>query len=426
MNIKEIRALCATTPFVDAHAHLVHPSIYALMGVEEADKKPTLAQKLLCLTCRPTFLAAGMEAKQIEGILAGEIFGKEAKAAVLQFLPYVDKTSAVQATTCGIFAFGDMAAELITEQNYDALESCLVEPSYGNWQKCAKKFNIKHILLNMWAGHEAAYFCTQNNDGLSKAEQTAKEELFTHIPTIDAHALNPSSKSTAKLAAHLGCALDTLDEYESFLRKLLDYLVTYYDIGGIKVNEQYFRSLDYKYVPRERAEDIYKSGSDFYERELCDYIAYFIFPLAEKHNLTVQLHTGMLWNNPDTSNLSPNDLCRAIAHFGNVRFDLLHLGFPYVEQAAAMAANAHNVMLNLAWAPLISESMTRDWLVRIIEIVPLNKISFGTDVFDIESLCGTAEIIRDIVAHAATAFPGRERLIAESLLHKNAERLYGL
>ena len=134
----------------------------------------------------------------------------------------------------------------------------------------------------------------------------------------------------------------------------------------------------------------------------------------------------MLWGQPDASQLHPSDLCTAAARFSRLRFDLLHMGFPHLGEISVMAANAPNIYLNLAWLPLISERITAEWLARLLEMVPLNKITFGSDVFDIESLCGTAELIRDIVSAAAAVYPDRAALIIRRLLYGNAAELYKL
>ena len=78
----------------------------------------------------------------------------------------------------------------------------------------------------------------------------------------------------------------------------------------------------------------------------------------------------------------------------------------------------------MSWLPLISEKLAEDWLVRLLQMVPLNKITFGTDVFDFETLCGAVEMIRDIVARAAARFPGREKEVIRRLLWENADVLY--
>ena len=405
-----LRQLAAATPFFDTHSHTVAPS--------DGRNAPGLAERLVNLACRPTFLSAGMDPGLLSRIASGRADPDEARRAVLAFLPYVETTSALRATIRGAFLCAGLDGDRITGENYDALERALASPSALSRAQYAKRFNIGRVALNLNSAQGAELICRGD-------EPPEKNDPFALIPTFDAHALDPRSAPVKKYARFLGCSLGTLSEYYSFIEMLLDCFISRCGVCGLKVSEQYFRRLDYAKSDRGEAERLYLSGENGVEdKALADDIANFILGLAERRGLTVQLHTGMLWGEPDVSSVHPSDLCAAIKRFPGVKFDLLHLGFPHLGEAAAIALNAPNAYLNLSWLPLISEKLAEDWLVRLLQMVPLNKITFGTDVFDVETLCGAVEMIRDIVARAAARFPGREKEVIRRLLWENADVLY--
>jgi hypothetical protein len=393
-------------PFIDTHCHVLPVAM---------ETKP-LSALLLNYAVLPTFLSAGMPEKLANGIAASSLPKEEAKRAMLTYLPIIAQTSAAEAVCRGILVWTTVQGTQITAENYDAIERALHEKPQNAWRASFRQANLRKALINVNSAEGAALFTGKT---LLPADFN---EYFALIPTFDAHALHPEEPHIQGVAKHLGLSLETLADYLAFIEVYLDGFMQKFPVAGLKISEQYFRRLDYAPQLRENAEKLYARGANR-EKALLDFITMHVFALAELRGLTVQFHTGMLWREPGTESLHPTDLCESIRRFPKLRFDLLHLGFPYLGAAAAMALNARNVSLNLSWLPLISEDLTADWLVRLLEMLPANKLSFGTDVFDVPTMLGTMELIRTIVARAAKRFPNEES-IASRLLYQNAEELY--
>ena len=62
------------------------------------------------------------------------------------------------------------------------------------------------------------------------------------------------------------------------------------------------------------------------------------------------------------------------------RFDLYHLGVPFVRDCIMIGKNLSNVYLNLCWVHIISQVVARNGIDELLDQVPVNKIiAFGGD-----------------------------------------------
>lgn len=114
-----------------------------------------------------------------------------------------------------------------------------------------------------------------------------------------------------------------------------------------------------------------------YDNPLSRYISRRTVELAHESGLVTAVHTGY-WD--DFRQLHPAHMLPLIDAYPDVRFDLYHLGYPYVRESILLAKTRPNVCLNLCWTYLISQRMAREAISEILETVPLNKvIAFGSD-----------------------------------------------
>ncbi len=120
---------------------------------------------------------------------------------------------------------------------------------------------------------------------------------------------------------------------------------------------------------------------------------------AEKHGLPVAVHSGV-WG--DFRTLAPGCLIPVAQRHPRIRFDLFHLGMPYVREAIMVATMLPNVSLNLTWAHAISEQTTIRAIDECLDMVPLNKITaFGADYgAQIENVYGCLKMTKENVARA--------------------------
>lgn len=143
---------------------------------------------------------------------------------------------------------------------------------------------------------------------------------------------------------------------------------------------------------------------------LDDYLTDYILMLSEKFNLTVIFHVAMhAWNENDPERAHAHYLCNLIQKYSNVKFVLLHTGAPFFEEAVLLARYYANVYLDLTWFHIISPDLVRQAVIRILELVPVNKIfAFGGDYCYLETLPGHLEMAMENYAEVFCYICGKE------------------
>ena len=104
--------------------------------------------------------------------------------------------------------------------------------------------------------------------------------------------------------------------------------------------------------------------------------------LAIEHNLPFKIHTGYYAGNNrmPVERIKPGNLCALLARYLDARFVLMHIGYPYNPEMAALAKHYANVYVDLCWAWSIDPYTTGDFLRRFIHTAPVNKLFvFGGD-----------------------------------------------
>ena len=152
----------------------------------------------------------------------------------------------------------------------------------------------------------------------------------------------------------------------------IDKLFADYHAAGIravKFGSAYRRRLDYQPTPRAEAERVFtevlrtprygdtlmcgacpNGFSDDRLRPLDDYLAFYMVGKAGEYGMNVFFHCGIhAWNENDPDAAKVSGLRTLIALHPEVRFTLLHAGYPYVDDAVLLAKYYPNVTLNLTW-----------------------------------------------------------------------------
>ena len=156
---------------------------------------------------------------------------------------------------------------------------------------------------------------------------------------------------------------------------------------------------------------------------------------AGEHGLPVQIHTGaQLGPGNDITNARPTLLLNLFQKYPETRFVIFHGGFPYMGELTAMVKNYANVYLDMCLMPVFSMSVTREWLHKWLETIPVNKINlFGGDSMFLEGSYGHAVIARRIVTEVLTEKVEQGYIstdeaeeIAGRIMRENAIELYNL
>ena len=143
----------------------------------------------------------------------------------------------------------------------------------------------------------------------------------------------------------------------------------------------------------------------------------------------VQIHTGFQEGNGNiVANSDPLLLTELLQDFPGVRFDLFHIGYPYVRQTGVLAKLFPNATVDFAWVNIISPLAAENALCEYLDLIPQNKIfAFGGDYLFVDGVYGHQVQARRTVARAlarkvedgALDLEAAERT-ARRLLHDNA------
>jgi len=136
---------------------------------------------------------------------------------------------------------------------------------------------------------------------------------------------------------------------------------------------------------------------------LQDHMFHRVMQLANAHHTPVQVHTGLnsisqgQYN--DITNTNPAHLVNIFFLYQDTKFDLFHLGYPYLAEIVALVKCFTHVYLDFCWAHIISPTTSARAMSESLDTLPSNKIlGFGGDFLYAELAYAHAKIARRIVA----------------------------
>jgi predicted TIM-barrel fold metal-dependent hydrolase len=218
-------------------------------------------------------------------------------------------------------------------------------------------------------------------------------------------------------------------------------------LKGLKFSFAYTRPLHFASVPAADAERVFNRVFDESQgwraaclgydeaRPLQDYLVHQLVALAGDLDLTAVFHTGIqafVDNNLD--NCRPERLWNLLFRYRKTRFDIFHIGLPWVEEAGMLAKYFSHVWVDFAWAHAISPEIATQALKIYVDMVPRNKVlGFGGDYAVVEKVYGHLELARDNIARALAGKVAEGALDkagaaawARAILHDNPIAAYKL
>jgi len=165
---------------------------------------------------------------------------------------------------------------------------------------------------------------------------------------------------------------------------------------------------------------------------LRDYVVDEMIRFAGEQDLVVAVHTGY-WG--DFRTLDPLHMIPVIEGHPKVRFDMYHLGYPWVRESLMLGKGYANVWLNFCWTHVISQRFAMDALDEAIDLIPMNKlIGFGGDYhLPVEKTYGHLVMAREDIARVLAARIERKQMtedqaaaLARKWLWDNPVELYRL
>ncbi|MDO8588515.1 MAG: amidohydrolase family protein [Armatimonadota bacterium] len=172
--------------------------------------------------------------------------------------------------------------------------------------------------------------------------------------------------------------------------------------AAIKSNLCWGRTLSFEPVGEAAANDAFaicRSSECDGRREklLGDFVMERIARLCAEHNVPLQIHTGPAGGVDHVVGYgNPLNLNNLILRNPETSFVLFHAGGPFVRESAALATQFPNVYLDLCGV-LGNQYLKRildDW----IEMVPLNKLMWGTDVNTVEESYAMVRNFRKVLS----------------------------
>lgn len=201
------------------------------------------------------------------------------------------------------------------------------------------------------------------------------------------------------------CLDDYLEGFENMLIRALDF-----GIVCFKDQSAYRRAIDYGNPAKSEAEHVFNrvignprnTFSTAEVKPLDDWLFHYFMRLAGKHRLPVQLHTGHLARNyNDIRNANASHLIPLLELHTEVKFDLFHGNWPYMDEYLFIGKNYPNAYLDLCWAHIIDPIYCVELMKRAVVAVPHSKLMvYGGDAFAIELTVGYLFAARDNTACA--------------------------
>lgn len=404
---------------VDTHEHLPNES--------ERLEQPVDFATLFSHYCRSDLVAAGMPDRRYDRLVAPGLSPSEKWE---QLAPYY---------------------ELILSGGYSRAAHLAMERFYG-MSRLGSAADAEELSERIQEANKPGLYRRVLKDAcrittaLNFAGMDADREFFTPVLFVTPFAEVASLASLRAVEAETGTSGTSLSRY---LDGLGSYLSRQQEQGlkGIKFLFAYSRDLRFDPVDVATAERVFNriaaescglrpSVLGYEEtRPLQDHIVHRLTEIAGDLGLTVVFHTGIQAGNyNDLDNARPTQLWNMFQRFPNLRFNLLHGGLPFVDEAGMLAKYFPNVTVDMAWmhaiSPEISIRALRDW----VDLVPRNKVlGFGGDYQVVEKVYGHLVLARENIAAAladkvgqGALTEGSARAWVRALLWENPRAVYAL
>jgi len=194
-----------------------------------------------------------------------------------------------------------------------------------------------------------------------------------------------------------GATIRTLDDY---LDAVCDYVLRVKAEGAVGL-----KMVSNPYGRPERSEALCLFGQlRDGQRErlpqpnpLRDYVIDRTIAFAASQGLVIAVHTGY-WG--DFRELDPLHMIPLLQRHPQARFDIYHVGYPWVREALMLGKGYPNVWLNFCWTHVISQKFASEALDEALDLIPTNKIlAFGGDYrLPVEKVYGHLVMAKEDVA----------------------------
>ena len=423
---EEILELAEATPFVDTHEHLLEEKT-RLAGPAGA-AQPARALKdfavLFSHYADSDLLSAGMPQADYARFFSPDAEPREKWGLVA---PWYERSRLtgymrnVRESLRILYGEEDISAESVEGVSRKVAE--LIRPGY-----------YRRVLLEA----SRLSYCQVNSLEDPLFMETAQPDLLAQ----DLSLVSLSTDLTGLAAAgRAGREARSLADWHA----VIDWAFATFGPRAIAVKSQaaYQRRLDYDDVSAEAAAPLFarfaRDGSSLSAAELKalqDHLFNYCLRKAVELDLPVKLHTGYYAgvSRMPLARVAANgaDVSELLLRHPSARFVVMHIGWPYQDEAIALAKHYPNAWVDMCWAWIINPAAATRFLEEFLVAAPSSKLlSFGGDYMPVELVPGHARIARAGIARALANLE-RDGWLAERetrallarLMHGNAEELF--
>lgn len=231
----------------------------------------------------------------------------------------------------------------------------------------------------------------------------------------------------------------TFDAYLQFMDASIERRVREGAIG-IKLASAYVRPIEFgpaAYADASAAYAALAEGCETDRRVMEDFLVRRAAQYAADKGLPMQVHVGM--GHPEPGMVVSNSAPFLLESFLNTRslnrlkITLLHGGYPFSSDLAALVQTYGNLYLDFSWMPYLHHFYLRNKLTEWLEILPANKLLYGSDAGAPEFHVAAASYARQALNHVLN--DGFDRgvwdakqveWLARRILFENTAELYRL
>ena len=380
-----LRQYLDTIPIIETHEH------YASFQ-EERDPMAFLLTNYYYYS---DYISSGGEENGITGSSVREKYGR-----FIQLFRKSNKTAYARCMLEGLRQCCGIDS-LESFEDIKALEAVLQKRDAASYAGIMEKLKIRAKIVDIY---ELPVFMSYVEG--TRTDQSKYCRFAFPLPAFhNVHTRADLAVFQKYLGRTITCLDDYLESFDNFLLKCIDF-----GIVCFKDQSAYRRDIAYGNPDRAAAEKAFNEiifnprdvFGDDRVRPLDDWLFQYAMRKAAQHKLPVQIHTGhMAGIRNEIAKTNAAHLIPTIELNEDVRFDLFHGNWPYMDEYLFMGKNYPNVYLNLCWVQSIDPVYCVELMKRAVMTVPHSKIfAFGGDTGMAEWVAGYLSLAKDNTAIA--------------------------
>ncbi len=425
-RFEEILALAEATPFVDTHEHLLEERT-RLAGPEGAAQPARALRDFAVLFSHyadSDLLSAGMPKADYARFFSAGVEPREKWRLVAPWYERSRLTGYMRNIRESLrILYGEDDLGEGNVERVSAAVDAMVRPGY-----------YRRVLL------EAAKvsYCQVNSLEDPLFMETAHPDLLAQDLSLVSLSTDLASFEAARRA---GREARSLADWHA----VIDWAFGSYGPRAIAVKSQaaYQRRLDYEDVSSDDAAPLFaRFAADRASltagelKALQDHLFNYCLRRAGEHRLPIKLHTGTYAGTGKMPlhrvRANAGDVSELLIRYPDLRFVVMHITWPYQDEAIALAKHFPNAWVDMCWAWIIDPVAATRFLEEFLMAAPASKLlTFGGDYMPVELVPGHARVARMGIARALARLEeqgwlaGRETpALLARLMNGNAAELF--